>query len=97
MSSITAMLRHNWHQLWIALDQVGNVLVSCAFGEDAWADETLSAHAWRWHLEGVRDWPYRLIDVMLFWQKGHCRSAYESEVGGLQLPEQERRKNVGSL
>ena len=71
----------------IAIDQLGNVIVSIFFREKAWADETL----------GVRDWPYRLIDVMLFWQKGHCRSAYESEVGGLQLPEQERRKNVGSL
>ena len=90
LSSTTLMLRHNWHQLWISLDQVGNVLVSCALGEKAGADETLSAHAWRWHLNGVRDWPYRLIDALLFWQKAHCRSAYESEVGGLQLPEQER-------
>lgn len=90
LSSTTLMLRHNIHQLAIALDQLGNVLVSCAFGEKAWADETLSAHAWRWHLDGVRDWPYRLIDTLLFWQQDHCRSAYESEVGGLQLPEQER-------
>lgn len=90
MSSIFPMLRHNAHQFWIALDQLGNVLVSCAFGEKAWADETLSAHAWRWHLNGVRNWPYRLIDALLFWQKDHCRRAYESEVGGFQLPEQER-------
>ncbi len=90
LSSITATLRHNAHQMAIAIDQLGNVIVSIFFREKAWADETLSAHAWRWHLAGVRDWPYRLIDTLLFWQQDHCRSAYESEVGGLQLPEQER-------
>lgn len=90
MPSTTRMLQHNAHQMAIAIDQLGNVIVSIFFREKAWADETLSAHAWRWHLLGVRDWPYRLIDTLLFWQKSHCRSAYESEVGGLQLPEQER-------
>ena len=90
MSLTTTMLRHNAHQMAIAIDQLGNVIVSIFFLEKAWADETLSAHAWRWHLDGVRDWPYRLIDTLLFWQKGHCRSAYESEGGGRQLPEQER-------
>ncbi len=90
LSSTTLMLQHNAHQMAIAIDQLGNVIVSIFFREKAWADETLSAHAWRWHLDGVRDWPYRLIDTLLFWQQDHCRSAYESEVGGLQLPEQER-------
>ena len=84
------MLRHNVHQLGIALDQLGNIFISCACGEKAWADETLSAHAWRWHLDGVRDWPYQIIDTMLFWQKEHCRKSYDSELGGLQLPERER-------
>ena len=84
------MLRHNLHQLAIALDQLGNVLVSCAFCEKAWADETLSAHAWRWQIEGTREWPRRVIDAMLFWQKEHCRKAYESEKNRAQLPENER-------
>ena len=87
---VMQMLRHNVHQLGIALDQLGNVFVSCAFGEKTWADETLSAHAWRWHLDGIRDWPYRVIDTMLFWQKEHCKKSYDSELGGLQLPERER-------
>ena len=90
MLSATQMLRHNLHQLAIALDQLGNVLVSCAFGEKAWADETLSAHAWRWQEEGARKWPRRVIDAMLFWQGEHCRKAYESEKGRTQLPEAER-------
>jgi len=88
--SVTQMLRHNLHQLAIALDQLGNVFVSCLFGEKAWADETLSAHAWRWQEEGARKWPRRVIDAMLFWQGEHCRKAYESEKSRTQLPEAER-------
>lgn len=90
LKSAMQTLRHNAHQLAIALDQLGNVFISCAFGEKAWADETFSAHAWRWHLDGIRDWPYRVIDTMLFWQKEHCKKSYDSELGGLQLPERER-------
>ena len=84
------MLRHNLHQLAIALDQLLNVLVSCCFCEKAWADETLSAHAWRWQEEGTRDWPRRVIDTVLFWQDAHCRKAYENEKSRTQLPENER-------
>lgn len=90
MLSATQMLRHNLHQLAIAIDQLGNVLVSCAFGEKAWADETLSAHAWRWQIEGTRDWPRKVIDTVLFWQDEHCRKAYENEKSRAQLPEAER-------
>lgn len=90
MSSATQMLRHNAHQFWIALDQLGNVFVSCLFREKAWADETLSAHAWRWQIEGIREWPRRVIDGLLFWQSEHCRKAYESEKNRTQLPEEER-------
>lgn len=90
MLSATRMLRHNLHQLAIALDQLGNVFVSCLFREKAWADETLSAHAWRWQIEGTRDWPRKVIDTVLFWQGEHCRKAYESEKGRTQLPEAER-------
>lgn len=88
-TSLFRTLRHNLHQFWIAVDQLCNVLVSALFREKAWADETLSAHAWRWHLEG-RDWPCRLIDALIFWEKDHCRASYESEIHGLQLPERER-------
>lgn len=90
LPSTTLMLRHNAHQLAIALDQLGNVFVSCFFREKAWADETLSAHAWRWHMEGVREWPRKVIDAILFWQTEHCRKAYESELRRTQLPEVER-------
>nr|DAN94084.1 MAG TPA: hypothetical protein [Caudoviricetes sp.] len=90
LSSTTLMLRHNLHQLAIALDQLGNVFVSCLFREKAWADETLSAHAWRWQIDGAREWPRRVIDTILFWQDEHCRKAYENEKSRTQLPEAER-------
>jgi hypothetical protein len=51
-----------------------------------WADESLSAHAWRQHLEGKRDWPYQLIDTLLFFDDNHCRESYESEIERNQLP-----------
>ena len=44
-------------QVLIAFDQLVNALLG------GWADESLSAHAWRQHLEGKRDWPYQLIDT----------------------------------
>ena len=44
-------------QVLIAFDQLINALLG------GWADESLSAHAWRQHLEGKRDWPYQLIDI----------------------------------
>ena len=69
-------------QVLIALDQLINTLL--------WgmADETLSARAWRHHLDGSRDWPYKLIDGLFFFQKDHCRQAYESELERAHLPEE---------
>lgn len=77
---------HNCRQFLIAVDQLFNVLVSIFLREKAWADESLSAHAWRWELNGVRSWPRRWIDRLFFWQGAHCKSSYESEKTGRQLP-----------
>lgn len=68
-------------QVLIAVDQLVNTLF--------WgmADETLSARAWRHHLDGSRDWPRALIDTLFFWQDEHCRQAYESEIERKHLPE----------
>lgn len=67
-------------QVLIAFDQLINALLG------GWADESLSAHAWRLHLEGKRDWPYQLIDTLLFFDDNHCRESYESEIERNQLP-----------
>lgn len=69
-----------WKQVLIAFDQLINALLG------GWADESLSAHAWRQHLEGKRNWPYLLIDAILFFDGNHCRTSYESELERTQLP-----------
>ena len=57
-----------------------------------WADETISAHCWRWHINGVRSWPRKVVDALalLFGDKNHCQQSYESERLGRQLPPEER-------
>lgn len=68
------MRRTYFHQLAIAFDQVLNALLA------GWADETLSSRAWR--CRDRRKWQiiYRAIDAIFFWQKGHCKNAYEFEL-----------------
>ena len=64
----------------IALDQLVNALAG------GWPDETLSSRAWRWSKDGKRDWPRKLVDGLLCWDKDHCRESYESERLRRQLP-----------
>lgn len=63
------------NQFLIAVDQLFNVL----FG--GWADETLSARAYRRSPES-RFWriAMRVINGLFFWQDHHCRRAWISEV-----------------
>ena len=74
------MKHPDYFQILVAVDQLANTFLG------GMADETLSARAWRNHLKGRRSWPYKLIDTLFFWQKDHCRTAYESEVERKQLP-----------
>lgn len=73
-------------QLAIALDQVANTLAG------GWADETLSARAWRCRATRRR-WrtTYRVINAVFFWQPDHCRASYESERLRQQLPAEYRK------
>lgn len=80
------MWAHNIKQLAIAIDQLLNVLVSCVLREQAWADMTLSAQAYRWERDGVRSYPRVIIDALFFWELDHCRQSYESELARLQAP-----------
>jgi hypothetical protein len=64
----------------IALDQLVNTL----FG--GFPDETISAAAWRWELQGKRSWPRKLIDTLLWFDQNHCQVSYENEVNNQQLP-----------
>ena len=75
-------------QVLIALDQFVNTLLW------GYADETLSARAYR-HAEIKKDrrWPMVIINALFFWQKDHCKSAYESEIERAQLPPEMRDAN----
>lgn len=95
------IIRHNGWQTIVSLDQtlhclgglLSSLLLACIQAPAlpvVWADETLSSHCWRWHLYGIRNWPCRLVNMLFWWQKNHCRSAYESEREGRQLPPEMR-------
>lgn len=67
-------------QFMIAFDQMAGAVVGLFHRRGAWADETLSARCWREH-EDSKGWnAFRIfVDTLFFWQKDHCRHAYESE------------------
>lgn len=68
-------------QFLIAIDQLLNTLLG------GWADETLSARAYRRHVTSTR-WrrTMKVINAAFFWQDDHCRSAYISEQARRHLP-----------
>ena len=72
--------------LFIAFDQFINAVLG------GWPDETLSSRCYRWARDGVRAWPRKLVDGLFFWQREHCKSSYESERLGRQLPPELRRQ-----
>ena len=67
--------------LLIAIDQLFSALIGYP------CDETLSSLAYRWEIEGKRKWVRVLIDCLFFFQKDHCKTAFESELLRRQLPE----------
>lgn len=69
-------------QVLIAFDQLLNTLLG---GQ---ADETLSARAHRMRIKRHKWWGWtaRAIDMLFFWQDGHCKQAYESELQRAHLP-----------
>ena len=97
------VLVHNTKQLLIALDQAANAAMGfvaalvalwprCRKAGLWWADETISAHCWRWHIHGVRGWPRRMVDgvALILSDENRCLESYKSEVEGRQLPPEMR-------
>lgn len=74
------MKHPNGIQVLIAVDQLINTLLG------GLADETLSSRAYRHSRDGSRKWPEKLINTLFFWQKDHCKTAYESELNRNHLP-----------
>jgi len=70
-------------QFLIACDQMINTLIPFEGDGFGFADESLSARAWR-----LRDQSsvWKWIDQLFFWETDHCRKSYESEVQRKHLP-----------
>lgn len=79
------MQHPDYFQVLVAIDQLLNTLVG------GYADETLSARAYRRYLRG-KPWCARVINVLFFWQDNHCKEAYESELVDRQLPPEYRER-----
>jgi hypothetical protein len=75
-------------QFLIAIDQVANTVVWIKGDGFGYADETLSARAWRLRAQSKA---WRRIDAIFFWDADHCRSSYESELARKHLPPEYRR------
>ena len=87
------LLRDWWVQVFIALDQLVNVLVPPIDGTVGYADETLSARAYRAHRDGkiLGKLFMRPIDLLFFWQgPGHCKNAYIKEFERKNYPDEYR-------
>jgi hypothetical protein len=67
-------------QILIALDQLLNALLG------GYADETLSARAWRTQFSPLGGFFKGVIDFIFFWQPSHCYKSYLSEKQRNQLP-----------
>lgn len=67
-----------------ALDQMINAILA------GWPDESLSARCWRWHRDGKRHWPRRIVNALFAWQVDHCHAAYKNEWDRRQLPPEYR-------
>jgi hypothetical protein len=68
----------------LALDQLVNALLG------GYADESLSARAYRRRSEGLWGLLVMVLDWMFFWHTSHCESAYRAEKLGRHLPPEYR-------
>lgn len=75
-----------WFQSLVAFDQFLNALVF-----NGYADETMSANAYRRRRDGS-SWGFLadVIDRLFFWQDQHCKLAYDAEIKRRQLPPEYR-------
>lgn len=88
--------KHWLVQLFIVFDQLLNVLLT-PFHSGAWADETMSARAYRAYSDGRlwgRVW-MPVIDFLFFWQgPRHCERAFVKERERMHSPPPEQRNPI---
>ena len=79
--------RHGLTQLFIAVDQLANVLTN-PFSNESWADETLSSRCGRLgHRAPYKFWK-KVIDAIFhpFQGPNHCENAYKKELTRYHFP-----------
>ena len=69
-----------WKQAAIVVDQAANVAFC------GWADETISARAYRTRATKWGGVAYRWINRLFFWQEDHCMASYAQEMFRNHLP-----------
>jgi hypothetical protein len=72
------------YEIAVALDQLVNAVLG------GYADETMSARCWRLRSARPYSWLRRAVDLLFWFQKNHCQTAYESERLRSQLPAEYR-------
>ena len=79
---------HNLEQILIAVDQLIHVILSSITmpTKKHYADETMSSFAYRLYRDKEKKHWYHFINMLFFFQKDHCREAYESELERNHLP-----------
>lgn len=80
------MKRTWWKQVMVALDQLANAIAA------GWADETISARAYRQRSKPHWRRAMQVIDAAFFWQANHCRAAYLGEIKRSQQPPAYRKE-----
>ena len=93
MSQLVNIQKFNFHQLAVSIDQVFNVITCIITFKKGWADETLSAAAYRESKSGRR-FCEKFINTLFFWQNEHCKNAYLSELQRNHLPPEERNLEI---
>lgn len=77
-------LKHYLKQNAISFDQSINAILG------GWADETLSARAYRLDVSGRCSWPRKVIDRIMFFDPDHCYTSYLAEKERRHSPPDER-------
>ena len=77
-----------FHKLVTWLDQGLNVIFLAGY-----PDETLSAHFHRWARDKQYIWPKKITNMLFFWQRDHCYSAYMNEIKRRQYPPEYRNEH----
>ena len=80
----------NIEQILIAFDQLVNTMIYVKGDSWGYADETMSARAWRLREDHFKI--YKVINFIFFWQKNHCQESYNSEILRKNLPREYQGK-----